>query len=245
MIAYLTSSIGGSYKENGIRVPTQLSTENGLLDSLKKHWKDNSNVLIISADAGDIEINDSILNIFKVSFPMSGLPIGQILICDKRNEKLVDEIADYDVLILAGGHVPTQNKFFERIRLKERILDFDGILIGISAGTMNSAEVVYAQPELEGESVDKEYERFLSGLGITKLMILPHYQDIKDDILDGKRLFEDITYPDSYGREFYVLEDGSYFIVEGKVTTLFGAAYLIQDGNIKQICEKGKSICVA
>ncbi|MDE5780190.1 MAG: dipeptidase E [Lachnospiraceae bacterium] len=216
MIAYLTSNIGGSYKENGTRVPTQLSTENGLLDNLKKHWKDNSKVLIISADAGDIEINDSILNIFKVSFPMSGLPISQILVCDKRNEKLVDEIAD-----------------------------FDGILIGISAGTMNSAEVVYAQPELEGESVDKEYERFLSGLGITKLMILPHYQDIKDDILDGKRLFEDITYPDSYGREFYVLEDGSYFIVEGKVTTLFGAAYLIQDGNIKQICEKDKSICVA
>lgn len=244
MIAYLTSSIGGSYKENGIRVPTQLSTENGLLDSLKKHWKDNSKVLIISADAGDIEINDSILNIFKVSFPMSGLPIGQIFICDKRNEKLVDEIADYDVLILAGGHVPTQNKFFERICLKEHILDFDGILIGISAGTMNSAEVVYAQPELDGESVDKEYKRFLSGLGITKLMILPHYQDIKDDILDGKRLFEDITYQDSYGREFYVLEDGSYFIVEGKVTTLFGAAYLIQDGNIKQICEKDKSICV-
>ncbi|MBD5135008.1 MAG: type 1 glutamine amidotransferase-like domain-containing protein [Lachnospiraceae bacterium] len=244
MIAYLTSNIGGSYKENGTRVPTQLSTENGLLDSLKKHWKDNSKVLIISADAGDIEINDSILNIFKVSFPMSGLSIGQILICDKRNEKLVDEIADYDVLILAGGHVPTQNKFFERIRLKESILNFDGILIGISAGTMNSAEVVYAQPELEGESVDKEYKRFLSGLGITKLMILPHYQDIKDDILDGKRLFEDITYQDSYGREFYVLEDGSYFIVEGKVTTLFGAAYLIQDGNIKQICEKDKSICV-
>lgn len=107
-----------------------------------------------------------------------------------------------------------------------------------SAGTMNSAEVVYAQPELEGESIDKEYERFLSGLGITKLMILPHYQDLKDDILDGKRLFEDITYPDSHGREFYALEDGSYFVVENKTTTLFGAAYLIKDGNIKQICEK-------
>lgn len=105
------------------------------------------------------------------------------------------------MLILAGGHVPTQNKFFERIRLKEHINNFDGILIGISAGTMNCAEVVYAQPELEGESIDKKYERFLSGLGITNFMILPHYQDIKDDILDGQHLFEDITYPDSYGRE--------------------------------------------
>ena len=244
MIAYLTSHIGGSYKKDGSRIPTQLSAENGLLDSLQKHWKDNSKVLIISADADNVEINDSIMNIFASSFPISGLSISQMNICDKRNEKLVDKIADYDVLLFAGGHVPTQNKFFERICLKEHINDFDGILIGISAGTMNSAEAVYAQPELEGESTDKEYERFLSGLGITNLMILPHYQDIKDDILDGQHLFEDITYPDSYGREFYALEDGSYFIVENKATTLFGAAYLIKDGGIKQICEKDKSICI-
>lgn len=242
MIAYLTSSIGGYEKKDGARIPTQLSTENGFLENLQKHWRDNSKVLIVSSDAGNIEKNDSIMEVFTASFPMSGLSITQMDMCDKRNEKLVDEIAHYDVLILAGGHVPTQNKFFERIRLKEHITDFDGILIGISAGTMNSAEVVYAQPELDGESIDKEYKRFLSGLGITKLMILPHYQKIKDDILDGRRLFEDITYSDSYGREFYALEDGSYFMVDGKATTLFGTAYLIKEGEIKQICEKDKSI---
>lgn len=245
MIAYLTSRIGGSYKKDGKRIPTQLSSENGLLDSIQKHWKENAKVLMISADADDIEINDSRMNVFAASFPMSGLSISQMYICDSRNERLVEEISDYDVLILVGGHVPTQNKFFERIHLKEYINDFDGILIGISAGTMNCAEVVYAQPEREGESIDKRYKRFLTGLGITKFMILPHYQDIKDDLLDGQRLFEDITYPDSYGREFYALEDGSYFMVENKVTTLFGAAYFIKDGDIKQICEKDKSICMA
>lgn len=244
MIAYLTSHIGGSYKKNGLRVPAKLSTENGLLDNLQKHWKDHSKVLIICADEDDIERNDSILYCFKTAFPMSGLSISQMHICDKRNEKLVTEMADYDVLILAGGHVPTQNRFFARVCLKEYIKEFDGILIGISAGTMNSAEVVYAQPELEGESIDQDYERFLSGLGITELMILPHYQDIKDDIIDGKRLFEDITYADSHGRKFYALEDGSYFIMERQTTTLFGAAYLIKDGQIKQICKKGESICM-
>lgn len=244
MIAYLSSHIGGFCKKDGIRIPAQLSTDNGFLQNLQSHWKNNANVLIISADANAIEINDSIRNIFAVSFPMSGLSVSQILICDKRNENIVDKINDYDVLILAGGHVPTQNAFFERIRLKEHLKDFDGILIGISAGTMNSAEIVYAQPELEGESINKEYQRFLSGLGITKLMILPHYQNIKDDILDGKRLFEEITYPDSYGRAFYALVDGSYFMIENETTTLFGEAYLIKDGNIEQICEKDKSICI-
>ena len=244
MIIYLTSHIGGSYKKDGTRIPTQLNTENGLLDSFQKHWKNDAKVLIISSDPEDIEKNNSIRNIFAVSFPMSGLSISQMDICDNRSTKLLDELSDYDVVILAGGHVPTQNKFFERIHLKDRRSGYDGILIGISAGTMNSAEIVYAQPELEGESLDKEYERFLSGLGITKLMIRPHYQAIKDELLDGRRLFEDITYPDSYGREFYALKDGSYVMIENKITTLFGAAYLIKDGNRKQICEKDKSICI-
>ena len=199
-------------------------------------------MLIVSADADSLEINDSIRNIFAASFPMSGLSARQMIICDRRNEEVVGRISEYDVVILAGGHVPTQNAFFKRIDLKERIKDFDGILIGISAGTMNSAETVYAQPELEGESIDEKYQRFLSGLGITTLMILPHYQDIKDDMLDGRRLFEEITFADSYGREFFALVDGSYFMIENGKTTLFGEAYLIKDGRIERICEKDKKI---
>ena len=89
---------------------------------------------------------------------------------------------------------------------------FDGVLVGISAGTMNSAEVVYAQPELEGEATDPNYQRFLPGLGLTKKMILPHYQMLKDEVLDGLRVMEDIAYPDSQGRRFYLLVDGAICI---------------------------------
>lgn len=244
MVTYLTSHIGGHIKKDGERIPTKLFADNGLLVSLQNRWKDNSNVLIISADENDVERNDSIVNTFAKSFPMSGLSINRIIICDKRNIEVINTIDDYDVIILSGGHVPTQNRFFEKIRLRNRIDNYDGIVIGISAGTMNSAEIVYAQPEMEGESIDLNYQRFLHGLGITKLMVLPHYQNVKDDMLDGKRLFEDITYPDSYGREFYALVDGSYLLIENGITTLFGEAYLIRDGNIKQICEKDKSICI-
>lgn len=241
---YLTSNIGGSIKENGKRISAPLRADNGFVDSLKAQWKEPSKVLIISADAESIEINDSIKNTFEAAFPMSGLSISEMNICDKRNSDILQKIADYDVVILAGGHVPTQNRFFESIRLKEILKEYKGVLIGISAGTMNCSETVYAQPELEGESVDKDYRRFLPGLGITKLMVLPHYQTIKDDILDGKRLFEDITYPDSYGREFYALADGSYITIEKDKALLFGEAYLIKDGGIRQICGQNESICL-
>ena len=103
---------------------------------------------------------------------------------------------------------------------------------------MNSAEVVYAQPELEGEAVDPSYERFLDGLGLTECMILPHYQDLRDQTLDGLRIFEDITYPDSLGRQFYALPDGSYLYGENGVERICGEAWLIQDGVCRKVCEE-------
>jgi peptidase E len=237
MKVFLTSSPGGQIKINGIRTATVLNSDNGFIDMLRKEWKEKSKVLLIAASPDEPEINDSIRNIFAQSFPMSGLDIGCIDICDDRNLDVINRIYDYDTIVLSGGHVPTQNKFFEKISLKKQIKNFNGILIGISAGTMNSAEEVYAQPELDGESIDKDYKRFICGLGITSLMILPHYQDIKDDILDGKRVMEDIAYPDSVGREFYALVDGSFIYIENGKETLYGEGYLIKNGAISKICE--------
>lgn len=244
MIAYLTSHIGACYIEHGERIASKLFEENGFLGDLQKHWKADSNVLIVSADPDAFEMNDGMRTLFSDAFLMSELGVKQMDICDRRDETLVNHMSDYDVVILAGGHVPTQNAFFKQINLKEQMGSFDGILIGISAGSMNSAEVVYAQPELDGESTDPAYQRFLTGLGITKLMLLPHYQAVKDAILDGRRLFEDITYPDSFGREFYALTDGSYVKIADGKTRIFGEAYLIKEGKLKKLCGKENSVYV-
>lgn len=242
MIAYLASFAGGSVKAgDGRRLPALLNEKNGFLEKIRSNWKPDSRVLIISAGPEQIERNDLILDNYAAAFPMSGLTVCEMIMCDSRNASVIEDILKYDVLLLAGGHVPTQNVFFEKLRLRERLQDFNGMIIGNSAGTMNSAEIVYAQPELEGESIDEAYQRFLPGLGLTKVMILPHYQLIKDDILDGKRVFEDITYPDSFGREFYALVDGSYLVVENGVTMLYGEAYLIKGGVLSQVCRDGES----
>ncbi len=138
-------------------------------------------------------------------------------------------------LVLSGGHVPTQNSFFRSIRLKRRLKGFDGVIMGISAGSMNSAETVYAHPELPGEAVDPAYRRFLPGLGLTKRNIIPHYNSIQGGELDGLDLFEDIAIPDSMGRTFYVLPDGSYILSRGGEEILHGEAYSICDGVMEQI----------
>lgn len=242
MIACLASHIGGSYKVDGKRFPTYLNEVNGMTNRLSKVWKQNTRMIIISSDPDDYEGNDIKKEVFYQAFQMSGLPVSNIDFCDHRTVELAEQLMDYDVIMLTGGHVPTQNMFFQEISLREKMLSYDGIVIGISAGSMNSADIVYAQPELEGESIDQNYQRFLPGLGITEVNILPHYQVVKDEILDGKRVFEDITYPDSYGRKFYALVDGSYLWIQDGTTMLYGEGYLIAEGTIAKICSVGECV---
>lgn len=242
MISILTSSLGGSHRVDGKRRPTFLLNDNGLQENMKKYWKRNSNVLVISASPEDWERNDSILFCQSEAFPMSGFDVNVFQMCDSRNETIIENLEDFDVLILAGGHVPTQNAFFSKLDLKKRLENFKGILISWSAGSMNCAEIVYAQPELEGEAVDENYQRFIPGLGITKHMIIPHFQEVKTDVVDGLRVIEDMAYPDSMGREFIALNDGSYIISENGIETLYGEAYRIKDGRQEQICRRGEAL---
>ncbi len=242
MTVFLTSHIGGSIKLDGRRVPSALLTDNNLVCNLKARWPVQAKVLFVAADPDDIEKSESYHDAFLYAFPFHGMSIETYDICDCRNENVIKNLCNYDVIILSGGHVPTQNNFFQRIALKEELAGFNGIIIGISAGTMNCAETVYAHPELDGEATDPQYNRFISGLGLTKRMILPHYQMIKDDVLDGMRVFEDIAYPDSCGREFYALNDGSYILSENGTEVLYGEAYLIKDGQIVKVCSNDESI---
>ena len=150
----------------------------------------------------------------------------------------------YDAAMLIGG-----NPFYLLASIRKHgfadvlnIFGKDKTLIGVSAGSMNCTSPVYAQPELPGESIDPEYIRFIPGLGISDVQILPHYQMVKDNMLDGRRLYEDITYGDSHGRSFYAIPDGSYVLRRGDTYTLCGEGYLIRDGRCTQICRREETI---
>ena len=242
MKAILTSSLGGQIKVDGKRIPTKLMENNGLLNTIRSSWKEISNVLIISGSPVFYDKNDSVLSCLKESFSLSGLVFSEFLMCDERNKEIINRLSEMDVLILAGGHVPSQNTFLKELKLKEKLSDWDGLLIAWSAGSMNCAEVVYAGPELPGEAIDPEYQRWISGFGVTKINIFPHFEELKDEILDGMRLIEDITYLDSMKHEIIALNNGSYIVVDNGVETLYGDAYSIRDGVQKQICEYGKGI---
>lgn len=179
------------------------------------------------------------------AFAEAGMPFSSYAILDAYNAEFAAElIFQSDLIILAGGHVPTQNRFFNDIGLDALLQDYEGVIMGISAGSMNCARWVYAQPELPGETLDPDYRRFLPGLGLTEVNVLPHYQKVKDDIIDGQRLFEDVTYYDSYGHTFYALPDGSFFLIADGQTLLFGQSWRLRNGILESLSQDGECICL-
>ena len=234
----MTSSPMGAYRSTQAPSFKGLNPANGMVEELKSYWREGSRCLLISAFPDEFELNDGMRGDFERIFRETGLSVKCMGLCDRRGgRKIIAQLPLYDMVILGGGHVPTEKAFFDEIGLREALQGWDGIVMGISAGSMNCADVVYAQPEMPGEAVDPSYQKFIRGLGLTDVNVLPHYQAVKDDYVDGLRLMEEITYPDSIGRVFYAIVDGSYVLQTGDRKEIRGEAYRITDGKIKKICE--------
>lgn len=235
MIVYLTSSpcIDGASR-------AILNNQNSFLTRLREDLPENPRCLFVASSPDDRGATCQFGASMFCAFSDAGIHFSSYQILDRLTEEFAAELVmDSDFIILAGGHVPTQNAFLNEIGLSVLLQDYEGVIMGISAGSMNAASVVYMQPEEEGES-DPEFERFAPGLGLTDINICPHYQKVKDNILDGQRLFEDITYADSEGNCFFALPDGSYLRIDEEGTLLFGEAYTISDGELEQISEDGE-----
>lgn len=219
-----------------------LNPENDFVENLREHLPPRPRCLFICSDPDSYGLTDGFGRDMSEAFAEAGMKFSDFVVLDGRNAKDAQLLIwKADLIIMGGGHVPTQNRFFQSIGLRELIRNFQGVVMGISAGTMNSAERVYAQPEEPGES-RPDFQRFMEGLGLTKVNVLPHYQMVKDNMLDGKRLYEDVTFADSMGECFFSLVDGSYIVEEDGITTLFGEAYCIQDGQMEQICSLGEMV---
>ncbi|MGN0778388.1 MAG: Type 1 glutamine amidotransferase-like domain-containing protein [Aristaeellaceae bacterium] len=243
MVLFLTSSPCDDNVPEGVDLPCIFDERNGFVDNLRDCCEPGMRGIIIAADPDNFDMNDEMASTFAGCFSYHDMPLSELTLVDSRNsDDLPELLEDCGLVILGGGHVPTENAFFQQLGLRELLADFDGVVMGISAGSMNCADTVYAQPEEAGESIDPDYQRWIPGLGLTWINVLPHYQKVKDNLLDGQRLYEDITYGDSFDAVFYVLVDGSYIVVDDEGAELFGEAYVITDGQLYPVCDEGDSI---
>ena len=225
--------------EAGNRIAKNFGNNNKILDNIKKYVKKYENFLFVASNEFDNVSTDVYANVTFESFNMT-LPFENYYILDSRTEDIADElIQKADLIFLCGGHVPTQNKFFNNINLKEKIKSTNALIIGVSAGAMNMADTVYCPPELEGEAIDSKFNKIYKGLGLTNINVFPHYDELKDYLVDGIHVINEIVIPDSFNYDIYAINNGSYILIDDK-NYLYGEAYLIKDGKIEKINENDK-----
>ena len=193
-------------------------------------------VLLISAAPDDPAFTRSVKKGMSDCIHLSGIRTASIVMLERKNaEKAAELVKKADWVVLCGGHVPTQNRFIHEIRLKELLQDYEGVVMGCSAGSMNCATHVYSHPELPGEAANPNYQRWLDGLGLTDIQIIPHLEQVRHAVVDGLRLFEDIAFPDSWGHRFYTFPDGGYIMSRNGRSELYGEAYEIVNGEMHQL----------
>ena len=217
-----------------------LSNANGFIDRIKGALPPYPRMLYICSSPEDRDATCHYGADTFTAFAEAGIPCSSYAVLDGFNaEDAAFLVENSDFIVLCGGYVPDQNQFFQDIHLRELLEGYDGVIMGISAGSMNAPETVYVQPEAPGES-DPDFPRFAPGLGLTDVNICPHYQKVKDTILDGLRLFEDITYPDSMGHTFFALPDGSYIYQDDEQQLLCGKAYRIHNAILELLTLDGE-----
>ena len=218
------------------------TTDNGFLARVKAALPSGAETLLISAAPDDTAFTDSVLSGMSHCIRNSGIDTGTITMLDRRNAAQAPELVKRsDWIILCGGHVPTQNRFIHEIGLRDLLQNHDGVIMGCSAGSMNCADLVYAHPELPGEAADPSYRRWLKGLGLTDINLVPHYHQVRDVRIDGLRLFEDVAFPDSWNHRFYTFPDGGYVLIKDGRETLYGEAWEISRGGMRKVSEENKT----
>ncbi len=226
--------------EEGNRFPIALENENEILDNLKKYIKSTEKLVVVANNPKNFEENDGRAEVIFESFKKTGLVFKEKVVLDNRNKKHAKEVLmDANLIILTGGKCLCQNKFLKKIKMKRFLQTYTGLVIGISAGTMNLCKVVMNFPE---ELADlKESKRF-SGLGFYEKSIIPHFDgENKTYQFDCEEVdvVNDYILPASVKTEMIGLPNGSYILIDNNhQASLYGDVYKIHNKEVYKINSK-------
>ena len=156
-------------------------------------------------------------------FSSIGIHFEQKSVVDKRISEVQAKqiISTANVIWLSGGNTYTQFQHINSYDLADTIRDFDGVVIGMSAGAINMAKTAICATTNERD----EY-RIYEALGLTDFTVVPHF--IKEDIPQA-------LLAHSYNYPLYGICDNAAIITVEQNTKFCGEVYLIKNGIVEKV----------
>lgn len=190
----------------------------GLGEMFKKELKDTKNIVYIPGDPDKMEkARMKYVPAFVEHFKKAGIVFNNVNIISPKltNTKAKEMIRNADFVMLMGGDPFKQKAMCEKLGIMDELRNFNGVMLGFSAGAMLMSKYIIITP------CSEEYPNFQieEGLNLDGISIYPHNNT------------EEETYPLVLvsGDETYRKEDLL------KVAKKYGKFYLLQDYNNKDI----------
>ena len=237
MILFLTSLATLSEYQDDIKIGSSLNNCNNFVENIKKYAKNASNFVYIANDPNDFEDNDISGKFVFEAFLKQNFPLENLCVIDNRTKHLAQQqLKNADIIFLRGGTLERQINFVKDAGIDKMLEKSNAIIIGQSAGAMILSKSVYQYPET---IADFSLEKYITGVGLYNTMIIPHFNPVcGNELCDGSFIpLSDFFLPDSVGKQFLALENGSYILKDQTSCKVFGNAYTIADGKVEQICQ--------
>ena len=189
---------------------------------LKKDIKNNDTIVFIATTFDDYEKNDLYYNNLIKHFKNIDITFNKAYLIDNRVAKDLakDYILKSNIIFLMGGDTKKQIDSVKEYDLFEILKSKEGIILGVSAGSMNqSSRVVYKNDY--NNYVIEDYE----GLGYIDINIYPHLDFNNIDYL--KEVFEVSNYTKTVA-----LPNDSFIRIENNNIDFVGEYYTIQNSKI-------------
>lgn len=233
---FFTSNIKNYKQVGNFKVAKEIDNINGIVDQLKCAILNFDSILCVASSPDDIQKVNAYANILFDGFKMSGISFKNYNILDNRTRNKAKEyVENADLVFLSGGDTYIQNQFFKEINLKNLLKEYNGVIIGQSAGSLNMAESVYNSPEYGNESK----QIYFNGLGLSNINIEPHFCLSTINFNELETYQRNNILEESKKRTIFALCDGSHIFETDQSIDIYGEAYIIKNGDITKICENG------
>ncbi len=130
-------------------------------------------------------------------------------------------LAEADVVWLSGGDTPTQFRYLQKYGLDTIIKQHDGVIIGMSAGSINMAKTAICTL-----SCGHYKQEVYNGLGCVDVSVEPHFirSTVSSELIDLSGKYT-----------IYGLCDNSFIVCTDDMIEFYGEIYKLADGNIEKM----------
>lgn len=194
-----------------------------IVKMLKSQIKGRQSIVCIASDFNSYKMTDYFWSIFYDMFCNAGLEFENSIVIDSRMtpEMAKEYIKNADVVWISGGDTPTEYKYIKEYGLDEVLEEYDGLVIGMSAGTLNLAQTVIC-PICNGHDEQVIYD----GLGLVDITVISHYdmKEVPQEIIEL-----------SMKHEIYLMEDGSHILCNENGNCYYGNIICVNKGETRTV----------